>query len=258
VSGTVNGLTNLPSATGTQILFSTNDSSILAEFSLAGDGSYQGSLPAGNYTAGITASISFPPSLFQNQSLGIFNLGSVNISGSTVISAFTVPATANLSGTIQGVTPPVIGVSVTAVGPSSSITSSSTADLLTAGYQMILPDNTTYGVNCSMFLTDGVNPLGTIQFPVPASSLNFAGNTANYDFTVPSLPGRVTISGQVTDGNGNPVSGATIIATSQSITSTPNLEFSDFAQTDDGGNYSLSVLNGTNYQLVFIPLTPAP
>jgi hypothetical protein len=256
VSGAVNGLSNLPSATGMQILFSSSDNSILAEFGLAVDGSYDGVLPAANYTAGITAAIAFPPSLFQNQELGILNLGAANISSNTVIPAFTVPATAKLSGTVFE--PPLIGVRITAIGPSSSIVSSSSADMLTGQYQMILPDNTTYGVNLSILLTDGENPLGgEITFPVPASSLNFAGDTANYDFTVPTLPVRVTISGHVVDGNGNSVSGATISATSQSITDTPNLQFSHFAQTDASGNYSLSVLSGTNYQLVFTPPIPA-
>jgi hypothetical protein len=257
VSGTVNGLSNLPSATGMLISFFSSDNSIVAEFSIAGNSSYQGVLPAANYTAGITADISFPPSLFQNQSLEILNLGSANISSNTVIPAFTVPATAKLSGTIQGVTPPVIGVSVMAIGPSSSIAGSSSVDMLTAEYQMILPNNIAYGVDVSMLLTDGVGSLGAILFPIPASSLNFVGDTVNYDFTVPTLPVRVTISGRVTDGNGNAVSGASISATSQSITGTPGLQFSNFAQTDAAGNYSFSVLSGTNYQLLFIPPIPA-
>ena len=122
---------------------------------------------------------------------------------------------------------------------------------------MILPDNTAYGVNVSMLLTDGMSLLGSILFPIPSSSLNFVGDTASYDFTVPTLPVQVTISGRVTDGNGNAVSGASITATSESITGTPGLQFSNFAQTDADGNYSFSVLSGTNYQLFFIPPIPA-
>jgi hypothetical protein len=255
VSGTVNGLSNLSSPTGMQIVFASNDGTISAYSSLAANGSYQGVLPAGAYTAGLTASIAFPPSTFQNQSLGIYNLGSASISGNTAIPAFTVPATARLSGTIHGTSLPVIGVSVGATGPSASVTSSSTADLLTAQYQMILPKNTTYGVNLSMSLVQGTTYLGSITFPVPAQSLSLGADTANYDFTVPTLPGYVTISGRVTDSSGNPVSGAVVSAISQSITGTPNLLFSTVVQADAGGNYSMSVLSGTNYQLVFTPIS---
>ena len=101
VSGTVNGLSNLSSATNLLITFISNDAAIDGHFNLAADASYLGVLPAGTYTAGVSAAISFPPSLFQNQSLGIFNLGSATISGNTAIPAFTVPATARLSGDDQ-------------------------------------------------------------------------------------------------------------------------------------------------------------
>jgi len=258
VSGTVNGLSNLSSPAGMQIVFTSNDRTIEADSSLAANGSYQGVLPAGTYTAGLTASITFPPSMFQNQSLGILNLGSASISGNTTIPAFTVPATARLSGTIHGADSPVIGVIVSATGPSASVTSSSSADMLTAQYQMILPKNTTYGVDVSMLLVQGTTSLGAISFPIPAQSLSLGADTANYDFTVPALPGRVTISGRVTDSGGNPVSGAIVNATSKSITGTPNLEFSTFVQTDASGNYSMSVLSGTNYTLIYFPPAPQP
>jgi hypothetical protein len=88
--------------------------------------------------------------------------------------------------------------------------------------------------------------------------LNLAGDTASYDFTVPALPGQVTISGRVTDSNGNPVNNVTVSALSQSITGTPNLQFFTGTTTDTSGNYSMSVLSGTNYQLSFTPPTPTP
>jgi hypothetical protein len=255
VSGNVNGLGNLSSASGMRAVLTSNDSSIQADFGLV-SGTYQGVLPAATYTAGLTASITFPPSLFQSQSLGIFNLGVAAVSGNTVIPAFTVPATAKLSGMIHGAASPAVGLSISATGPSSSITSNSTADMLTAKYQMILPKNTNYTVNVSMLLTSGADFLGTITFPFPGLSLNLLGDTFAYDFTVPTLPVRVTISGLVTDSQGHPVSGVAVSATSQSITGAPSLRFSNFGQTDASGNYSLSVLSGTNYQLVFIPPPP--
>ncbi len=261
VFGTVNGLANLTTPTNLTMSFTSNGT-VSAGFTLAANGSYQGVLPAGNYTAGLTASISFPlPAIGQSQSLGIYNLGSAAISGNTVIPAFTVPATAKLSGTIHGVAVPVTGVTVSATSSSSSVISSSTtADTLTAQYQMILPKNITYGTGVTVDLIQGASLLGILSFPVSASSLNLTADTVSYDFTVPTLPAYVTISGNVTDSSSNPVNGATIIATSQSITgigTPPGLQFETYAQTNASGNYSMSVLSGTNYQLMFYPLSPS-
>ncbi len=154
VFGTVNGLANLTTPTSMTMSFTSTDGTVSAGFALAANGSYQGVLPAGNYVAGLSASISFLlQGLGQIQSLGIYNLGSAAISGNTVIPAFTVPATALLSGTIHGVAVPAIGVTVSATSSSPSvISSSSTADLLTAQYQMILPKSVTYGVNVMLAL----------------------------------------------------------------------------------------------------------
>ncbi len=107
-----------------------------------------------------------------------------------------------------------------------------------------------------------MNLIGYISYPIPANNLNFTVDTANYDFTIPTLSVYVTISGQVTDSHGNPVSNVVVVASSKSITgfTTPGVSFSStnqsFSQTDASGNYSLSVLSGTNYQLLYYP--PAP
>jgi hypothetical protein len=259
VSGIVNGLSNLVSPTSETIGFATSDGTIEGSFTLAADGSYQGVLPAGTYAASLSASISFPPSLFQSQSLGLYNLGSATISGNTVIPAFTVPATARLSGTVHGVALPGFGIGVGAIGPSTSVTSFAKADFTTAQYQMILPKNVTYAVSVTVSLLQGTTFIGSLSYPIPANSLNFTADTANYDFTIPALPVYVTISGQVTDSHGNPVNSVTVNASSQSITgfTTPGLGFATFAQTDASGNYSMSVLSGTNYSLTFIPPPPS-
>jgi hypothetical protein len=260
VSGTVIGLSNLSAtATGLEINFVTADGSIDGTFSLNANGNYQGLLPAATYSSGISASISHATSLLPiSQTLGMYNLGPATVSGATVIPPYTVPATATLSGTVNGTGTPVIGVSVGASTESSTIVSSSTADMLSAQYKMLLPRNLTYTVDVTMALISGSSYLGSIVFPNPGSSLNLSADVVNYNFTVPTLPSRVTISGKVTDASNNPVSDVSVLASSQSITNTPNLQFSTFAQTDAGGNYSISVLSGTNYQLVFYPPPPTP
>jgi protocatechuate 3,4-dioxygenase beta subunit len=98
--------------------------------------------------------------------------------------------------------------------------------------------------------------LGMMTYPIPANSVILVQDTANYNFAFPSLPGQVTISGQVTDGNGRPLSGVVVSAASQSITGRPNLRFSAATQTDASGNYRLVVLSGANYQVSFSPPLP--
>ncbi len=258
ISGVVNGLINLGTPSGLGIEFVTADRSIDASYSLSLNGNYTGVIPAGNYTAGITASISGITSTgLSSQSLGLFNLGTASVNANTTLPAFTVPATAKLSGTVRGTTVPAIGVSVRAAVPNGSVGSVSQVDLISSQYQAVLPKSLTYGVNVSMALLQGTNILGFITFPVSPNTLTLNGDTSGYDFTVPTLPGRFTISGRVTDSGGKPVNGASVSAFSQSITGAPSVQFGNSAQTDASGNYSLSVLSGTNYSLIYAPPLPA-
>jgi hypothetical protein len=258
VSGSVTGLNNLPSATGQEISFTTSDGSAQGIFDVT-SGSYQGVLPAGSYTAGISASISMtlpPPALLPiTQSLGI-QLGSVTISSNTAIPTFAVPETVKLSGTVNNVALPAFGISISATTSDASVYSSVSAEMMTAIYQMILPKNRTYGVGVGVSLVSETTFLGLVNFPIPATSIALNGDTANFNFTVPNLPDQVTISGRVIDSSNNPVSGAFISATSQSLTGVPNVRFMNYGQTDANGNYSVTVRSGSNYQLMFIPPIP--
>ena len=256
VSGVVNGLNNLPALTSLPVLFnSTANPMVSAEFDVnPANGSYQGLLPAGIYTAGLIAPITF--STFQSQSLGLLNLGSVTVSGSMTIPPLTIPAMAKLSGTIRSSGEPLLGATVTATDSGNNIYSTSMADFLNAQYQAILPVSRTYLVNVATSLMQGTTLLGTISFPLTASSVNLAQDVANFDFTVPGLPAQVTISGQVTDSGGRPVGNVVISASSTSITGGQISQFNAFAQTDASGNYSMVVLSGTNYTIYFIPLPP--
>jgi len=256
VSGMVSGLNNLPPLSSLPISFnSTGNSTVTARFNVnTTDGSYQGVLPSGTYTAGITASIAF--SILQTQSLGLLNLGSASISGNTTIPPFTVPAMAKLSGTIQSSGLPLFGATVAARDPANSVFSTSLADFLASQYQAILPRGITYSVSASTALMQGTTFLGTISFPLPASSVSLPQDVANFDFTVPALPIQVTISGQVTDSSGKPVSGVAITANSTSITGGQISQFTAFTQTDASGNYSMLLLSGTNYLISFIPPPP--
>ena len=210
-------------------------------------------MPAGAYTAGITASMSF--SAFQIQSLGLLNLGSVSVSGNTTIPTWTVPTMARLSGTIFSGSP-LFGGTVVATDSAISVLSTSVADFLTAQYQMIMPRGLTYLVSAATTLMQGNTLVGAITFPLPASSVSLTQDTANFDFTVPVLPAYVTISGRVTDSGGNPVSNVAIAANSTSISGGQISQFNGYSQTDANGNYSMVVLSGVNYLISFIPPPP--
>jgi hypothetical protein len=266
VSGYVNGLNNLPPAANLQLVFTSGDDSREGVINLAASGTYQGVLPAGSFTASLRASLSF--SRFQNEALAIYNLGSARVDSRTILPVFTVPATVRLSGTITGAGTPLIGAGViandTAAPLFNTLTfappptqSTASADTITAQYQLVMAKNRTHDVNLSVPLMQGSSTLlGMMTYPIPANSVILVQDTANYNFAFPSLPGQVTISGQVTDGNGRPLSGVVVSAASQSITGRPNLRFSAATQTDASGNYRLVVLSGANYQVSFSPPLP--
>ncbi len=255
ISGTLSGISNLGTPKTVSIQFVTADGSVGGSFPVT-NGSYSGVLPAGSYTAGISASMTYSQLVGQTQSLSIYDLGSATIGGNTTLPPFTVPATAKLSGTVRGVSLPAFGITVKATGPNGKISSSSGADYLAAQYQAVLPNSTNYALSVSLILTQGTDYLGSITFPLSGIKINLTGDTGNYDFNVPPLPGGVTISGRVTDSRGNPVNGVAVSAASQSITGTPDLQYSNVAQTDTSGNYRLTVLSGSNYTLTFIPPLP--
>lgn len=69
-----------------------------------------------------------------------------------------------------------------------------------------------------------------------------------------ALPGTVTISEQVKDSTGAPVANVTVEANTAEVTGiTGSVSFSRSTQSDNAGNYRLTVLSGTNYDLVFTP-----
>ena len=80
----------------------------------------------------------------------------------------------------------------------------------------------------------------------------------NYNFTTPSLPGQVAISGRVIDGSGAGVANVAVSAYSESLTGASNIGFAATGTTDSNGNYTFNILSGTNYQITFTPQNPTP
>jgi hypothetical protein len=270
VSGTVAGLGALPNLTDAMVVFVSNDNMYSGEFTIAWDGSYQGVLPSGTYQVSITASLQFAPP-FQTESLSLFNLGAVNVGGSAVTANFAIPALATLSGSVTGggfLAAP-LGTSVTAADTSAPVVvdfncafgnvSSTAGTDLTGQYLMILARNRSFDLNATVMLVQGTQAIGAITYPaLPGTQIvNLAGDT-NRNFVIPNLPGLVTVSGRVTDGNGQGVKDVAVFAYSESVTGAPNLGFSAGGVTDANGNYSFVVLSGLDYQVMFQPPWPTP
>lgn len=264
VSGTVAGVATLPAGGTTTIVFTTNDNTVQGQFTLNANGSYQGMLPSGNYVVCIgDAQIQF--SLFQSESLNLYNVGSLAVAAGPATGNFAAPSLATLSGTISGggVTTSLLGTSVTAQDTSAPVSaiglftaptsSFATTDIL-GHYQMILAQNRSFAVNVLVLLMSGSTPLGTILNPIPPTVVNLPANTVQ-DFNLPTLPNTATIHGRVTDGASG-VANVTVSATSQSITGAAKTLFSASTTTNANGDYSMTVLSGVNYQVEFVPPVP--
>ena len=134
---------------------------------------------------------------------------------------------------------------------------SSSVNVNASSYQLILSRNRSYEVDLSLSLRQDSDVVGILFFPATPATVNLNGDMT-FDFNVPALPGQVAISGRVTDSSGRGVGDVAVGALTQSLSGVPNVGFATGATTDANGNYRFTVLSGTGYQLLFIPLEPRP
>jgi hypothetical protein len=267
VSGTVSGLSGLPAGTLTTIVFTTSTNTIQGQFTLDAGGNYTGVLPSGTYVAGVGRS-PIPISLFQTESLQLYNLGSLIVGGGPASGNYAIPVTATLSGTISGggLSSIPIGSSViatdTTAPPVTQLTccsapAASSANTNFVGqYQMVLPQNRNLGATATVPIGVGVNLFSTVSYtPIPSPG-SLTGDTT-FPFVIPKLPFTATIFGTVTDSLGRPVGNAVVTATSQSVQDAANVVFTGITMTNAFGQYSVAVLSGTNYQVTFMPPVPS-
>jgi hypothetical protein len=79
------------------------------------------------------------------------------------------------------------------------------------------------------------------------------------DFDFPPIPAQVTLSGRVTDSSARGISGVRVSAFTQNLTGAANVGFASVGSTTDAnGDYRLTLLSGSNYQISFIPPEPEP
>ncbi|MBI4455334.1 MAG: carboxypeptidase regulatory-like domain-containing protein [Acidobacteria bacterium] len=267
VSGAVLGVGTIPSLQSPSLTFSSSDGKTQGVFPLLQSGSYQGQLPNGTYTASLSGQAGSGP--LQMQTLSIFNLGSLTVNGGAT-GNFSIPGLATVSGSIGGSgaadaffltvsardTSALQPTTFTGCGfpPDTNLTTVFGALM---PYQMTMATGRNYGMSVMLPILEGERPIGNLTLPVPPRQVAFSGNT-NQDFDIPALPQRPKISGRVTDSSGNGVNGAFVVALTEQVTGIPGSSYSGFTTTDSNGNYSLPVLSGTNYQLIFFPPQPQP
>jgi len=195
------------------------------------------------------------------------NLGAVTINGAnTTGPAIAIPTSVNLSGTVSftdaaptSVT--VFAKDIYAVPPlvSGYAMGTLTATATSGAYSQlkVRPGEPNY-----MSISYAVNgtSAGTVSYaPAIGNPITVSGD-GTFNFTVPgtlAAPASqlITISGTVTDVAGAGVSGATVVATSNYLTSAtaPGVSYTSAtsAATTASGAYTLQVLPGTDYTLTF-------
>jgi hypothetical protein len=270
VSGSVSGLSGLPSGLATEIVFTSTDNSMEGVFTLDTAGNYSGVLPSGSYIASFQrGGIQFSPLQSQN-SLAIYSLGTLNVSGAAATGSYSIPSTATLTGTINGLGLSGMfgGTFVDASDTSAPLptqlvccgfpaASAAMPSIVNNQYQMVLARNRSYTLQVSTMVAQGTTFLGVATYPLSSTPLNLAANSV-LDFNFPALPSTSIISGRVTDSLGKGVAKVTVAAYSQSISGAANTQFVGGTATDANGDYTLPVLNGSNYTVIFYPPSPTP
>jgi hypothetical protein len=268
VSGTVTGLSSIQSLSSPSIEFVSSDNTAEGKFNLnTSSGAFQGLLASGSYGVSLGGTVGF--SIFSSEQMSLLNVGSLSVSGNTTGASFSVPPTARLSGTVQAPAGVFPGSSVRVTDTSAPVpteitccsepaTSSTIVDFTNNNqYQMFLTRNRSYQLAASVVML-GTGGVGAITYPVSPSPLSLNADITR-DLAIPALPGSVTVSGKVTDTGGKGVSNVIVTASSQSISGASGVGYTALGgMTDADGNFSFSVLMGTNFLINFMPPMPNP
>ena len=263
LSGTITGLD--PRLKSTNLIFFSTDPNASSSFSigkLLPDGTYTASLPDGIYSAVLLLATK------DSSQITSLTLGAVTMAGVDMVANFTAPALSNLSGTVQRSDgfPILTGSSVFGLeGSLASLIKNANAfpissfaigsiDPPSRFYQMFLPTGRQYTllVSLNIFLEQLPQSSGSLSLLLP-NTVQLPGDVTQ-NIGIPLLPASVTISGVVTGPSGTPLVNATVAVTSAEVSGIPPIAvFSRSTQTDATGSYRLTVLSGTNYDLLFTP-----
>jgi len=241
------------------------------------DPAYRAWLLPGSYT--VTAWITDPEQ--EEADYTSVRLGEISVSASRA-QDFRLPAAIELSGkVIRATGQPAVPAYVTAIAaadvanvpsgedltcggvgtvpeflPVTSAMASIPEESTTGAYRMLLaPGTYLLNVNVLLEAKDPTNPV--LSFPSPPLERSLTAE-ATQDFTMPSLPPFVVLSGRITDERGQPVAGASVVAITDALVGTPNAIFTAGTETDAQGQYHLRLLSGMAYRVTVCPPSPAP
>jgi len=269
ISGNVSGITGDLANSTLSVVFYDPDTTSVGTFGLSSGGAYQAQLPAGTWNVSLTATAQLTGG--RSQYLGLYNLGSVTVGGGSTVANFTVPPTARLSGTVRipgmaSLPPTTLAVTdisaaqianTTEVGCGIPSFGSSVQTESSGAYQIPLVSGRTYDIAAYAQIVANNPELGNVGFPVNLIRRDVAGDTSQ-DVNFPALPQLVTVTGRVTGPNGQAAAKAQININSADITGAPGASFSAVTTADSAGNYSVTVLSGSNYTVQFTPQPPLP
>ncbi len=260
VRGTVSGLAQLPANGGVSIVFTAEQGASGLTVPLGLDGAYELQVPDGNYVASLLVTNVTAPI---QSALSIYNLSPIAVTGRAVTANFDVPALSQINGRVRMTDGSAIPANTAVWGVPSDLATdftesscnapvgSSTAVADASGnYTMLLANGRSY----NMLVTLPAGSGGVATYMSGRTIQSLSGNLLE-DFLVPVLPAPVTVSGKLTDFRGQAVPNAPVALVSDEVSGAPNVSFGSNAMTDGSGNYSATVLSGTNYRVRFAPPT---
>ncbi|MFB3903396.1 MAG: carboxypeptidase-like regulatory domain-containing protein [Acidobacteriota bacterium] len=259
VHGTVAGFDQLPANGGVSVLFHDQTSGASLVAPLAPDGTYEGHLPNGTYTVTLLVSNMTVPA---QQQFAVYGASPtpITVEGGVVGASFAIPGWSTVRGKVRvaDLSPAPASTLVSVVDRqallptvdscSSGLAVQNLAATDAAGnYQMILVNGRSYDMALAIPYGNGTLSYQTVR------AVDNLGADRLEDFLLPVLPSPVTISGRVTNPDGQGLKGVTVTAETGQLGNAPGLGFSSSAVTDDAGNYVLTVLGGTAYTVSFAP-----
>ncbi|HXF06253.1 MAG TPA: carboxypeptidase-like regulatory domain-containing protein [Blastocatellia bacterium] len=249
VRGTVRNLGDLD-VERAAILFATEDGMIQASTALTEE--YTLAVPVGRY---VVSALGLSPLLPDELSeLLNLELERVMISGDATVDV-TLPPLVEVKGTIKMATgDPAITAQITVSNVDEQTTRAAvviSADATGGQYRLLIPAGSYDAIAFVTFLLEEETQ-GVLGFPISTRRFH-ADAGVELDFTIPPIGPIVTISGRVTDSQGDPVGGAFILASSVMLTDMPDTFFTAGVLSEDDGTFQIKVISGQDYTVVCTP-----
>lgn len=249
VRGVVQNLGGLD-AEDAVIFFAREDGTIQASAPLAED--FMLAVPVGRY---VIAALGLRPPLSDDLSeLLNLELATVTISGVTTVDV-TIPPLVEVKGTItmtRGNAGFPMQIAVASVDQQATRAAVTVPTDATEGQYSLLVPAGFYDAIAFVPISLEEDAGGVLGFPV--SSRRFrAESGAELHFTIPPIGPVVTLSGRVTDAQGNPVGGVFVLASSGVLTDMTDVFFTAATLSENDGTYELKVISGRNYSLLCTP-----